>query len=466
MEIFARFNYQKIDHTQDSTAHLVVSLKTPSLSWIKSRPALCVVPVVDLSGSMRGPKLDYAKKSLLKLVDHLQIGDVAGLIAFESRVHTLVAPREVTPELKIELRQAIEKMKVLGGTNFADGLLKALNSVQSLDLSPKFLKRVIMFTDGQPTEGILDSDQILNLVDKRRGSITVSAFGYGDAKGGIYNGCDPEFLTRFSEKGCGNFAYVKDPDDALGAFAKELGGLLSTYATDLVLEIEPVGGNQVTKVVTDVQYTKDITGTGELKVPDILTEETRHFVFETKLGKQSKAFPRETTAFNVSVVYSMLTEDGQRESRKAECKARVQFVRPGDVDKSPVREVDEIVDLHKMVRAQIEAEELAKKGQFQAASLHMNSFADATKTKGYVNVAAAAAAVSDRVGSSMSYSAGQGFLRSLARGTTRAYGVASMDNEALALLDANQVVASNTTMTSMEESFTADVEDGSLRGLL
>lgn len=164
MEILARFSHDQVDHTQDSNIHLVVTLKAPTLDWMTKRPQLCVLPVIDLSGSMQGPKLNYAKQSLEKLVDQLQDGDYAGLIGFETRVHVLAKPQKVTAEFKDQLKITIRKLQVLGSTNFADAMVQAAREVERLDLPATFLKRIIMFTDGQPTAGITDTKQILKMV--------------------------------------------------------------------------------------------------------------------------------------------------------------------------------------------------------------------------------------------------------------------------------------------------------------
>lgn len=461
MEIQARFTHDKLDHTKDNTPYLVVSVKAPTLDWVQKRPALCLLPVIDLSGSMKGDKLEYAKKSLHKLVDHIQDGDVTGLVAFESRVHVLVEPAEVTPELKTKMHQAIDRLRVMGGTNFADGMLRAVEAIHTLDLSNKYLKRIVMFTDGQPTEGVTNTTQILSMLEQRRGSVTVSAFGYGDVRGGTWNGCDQKFLESFSEKGAGNYAYVQDPDDALAAFGKELGGLLSTYATNLRLELTPVKGHEVTRVISNVEKTEEeVTGEIEIRSASILSEEVQHFVFQTKLKEQSKSFPRETTVFTVKLTYDVLTEDGRRETQTAEANARVQFLRAADAVATPNKEVDEIAALHRMIRAQLEAEEMAKKGQYEQATNYMADLSHQVRLDGHANVAVAASAIGTRLASASAYNGSQGFLRSLSRGVTRGYSGSSYDVDAENVLENLNVSVSNEAMGYTSSSFTSDLSVG------
>jgi Ca-activated chloride channel family protein len=462
MEILARLNFDKLDHSKDNNPHLVVTLKAPTLDWVTKRPRLCILPIIDLSGSMRGAKLEYAKKSLVKLVEQLQIGDVAGLLAFESHVHVLVEPAAVTGELKTKILAAIQKMHTMGGTNYSAGMLKGLEMIQGLDLSPSFLQRIVMLTDGQPTEGVTDKKAILKMLRDRRTQTTVSAFGYGSADPrDDWNGCDPEFLSEFSREGAGNYAYVKDPDDVLSALGKELGGLLSTYATDLLVEIEPVHGHQITKVVTDmkindvkVEVEQDVFTATDFRIPDIMSEEVRHFVFETIIKGQDKTPPRPVGVFNVKVTYSVLTESGTRETKTAETKARVEFVGPDEAQKEPHKEVDEIVGLHQIIRAQLTAEEQAKKGEFKAAAALMEDVSDDLSSRGYNNLAKSARNVRHRVSSQDAYASSSGYLRSFSAGGTRGYGASGMDVDAEADLIGCSVAMQNLAMDQMVSSFT------------
>lgn len=457
MEIQARFPFDQLNHAVDTDGHLVISLTAPSLEWVAQRAKLCVLPVIDLSGSMRGSKLEYAKRSVLKLIEHLRPGDVAGLFGFESQAHQLVVPQEVTPEFKERLKTAVGKLVPLGGTNFSGGLLGAIEAMKKLDLPLDFVQRIIMFTDGQPTEGVTDNKAILSLMEKARGNVTISAFGYGSVGGGTWDGCDQDFLTDLSRKGLGNYAYVRDPDAALAAFGKELGGLLSAYASDIRIDVEPVKGHQVIQVVSDVEAEEeDVTGQVEIKLSDLLAEETRHIVLATKFSKQPQAFPRQATVFDIKVYYSVLGADGKKETKTSEVKAKLQFVKPDDVQKEPHKEVDAIVGLAQVVRSQIEAEERAKQGDYASAQGIMDVVAKNLQGRGHVGLQAVARGVSSRLGDAYSYRTNAGYLRSVQNAGTRAYAVSGMDAQASADLMGTPVALSNSMMDRMVQSFSGD----------
>jgi len=454
MEIQARFTHDLVNFDQGTTTHLVVSIQAPALDWVEKRPRICVLPVIDLSGSMRGDKLRYAKQSALRLVEHLQPGDVAGLATFDNHARMVVEPKEVTAQHKDAMRRAIEQLDIGGGTNFADGLVMAVKSIQMLDLAPSYLHRVIMFTDGQPTVGICDNKAILRMLQDNRSRATVSAFGYGEVRGGTWNGCDQEFLGEVARLGEGNYAYVRDPDNALAAFGKELGGLLSTYATGLHLEVEPTGGHQV-KVVTDVPYEEDVTGKVDISIPSILSEETRHFVFELKLSKQKNAFPRPTTVADVRLSHTLLTPEGPKAGERIEVKAKVRFVKLDEAQKDPHKEVDQVVALHQTIRAQLEAEKEAAKGNFQVAADHMRAVTHQVRQRGHNGVAEAANYMVQAMSSAHEYTNNAGYLRSFAMGGTRAYGVSHMDDQANQALTSCNVAFSNSAMDHMSQQFTS-----------
>lgn len=456
MEIHARFDLDQLDHSKTNTPNLVVSLQAPALDWVEKRRPIAILPCLDLSGSMEGPKLAYAKSSLATLIEHLQPGDVAGLVTFSNRARVEVKPQKVTAKLKEELKRAVQKLGIEGGTNLMDGLRESIKVIQNLDLPPSFLHRIIVFTDGMPTVGITSTKAILKAVGKARARATISAFGYGSG-GDTWGGLDQDFLTGLADMGKGNYAYVQDPDAALGAFGKELGGLLSTYATDLRVEIEPVNGHQVTKVITDAKCEDtDAFGLIEIPVSDIMSEEERHFVFATEVSKQKKAFPRDTTVFNIRCTYDVLTEEGAKETRTVEAKARIRFVREAEAQEKPHEAVDQIVALHQTIRAQLESEEEAKKGNYQEASARMVQIGEQIAARGHHNVAMVAQNSGQRLGSLEAYTANQGYLRSVARGATRAFGTSAVDKTAGVLLADAGVNFSNSAQVSTSGSFTAN----------
>jgi Ca-activated chloride channel family protein len=400
---------------------------------------------------MHGSKLDYAKRSITKLIDHLGPGDYAGLVTFESEVRTHVRPVEITEATKNRLRTEVSKLHSMGGTNFAGGLLEAIDVIKKLDLPNGVLLRVIMFTDGQANEGIATKpEELLKLLKANMGRVTVSAFGYGDG-GGI----DQDFLNAFATEGKGNYAYIKDPDAALTAFGRELGGLLSTYATDLVLEIKPLAGHQITEVVSDVDVEEAVTGEVTIKVSDILAQETRNIVLDVKLAEQKQALPRPVNLFEVNLTYAKLGENATKDTATADVKVKAQFVKNGEESASD-RDLDQIVALAQLAKAQTEAEELAKAGNYGAAQGVLRSMAAHANGLGFANIGLQASRLEARVADAGTYAKSAGYLNTSRRAMTRAVGVACYDASASEDIAELGLVSSNSLQESLVESFTSN----------
>jgi hypothetical protein len=107
-----------------------------------------------------------------------------------------------------------------------------------------------------------------------------------------------------------------------------------------------------------------------------------------------------------------------------------------------------------MVRAQIEAEEQAKKGEYKTAGVIMDSIGASLQKRGHEQLGGMARGLSARVSSNSLYAASTGYLRSVQTAGTRAYAVSAMDDQAKAdLVSTGSVALSNSTMDSMVASF-------------
>lgn len=447
MQIEARLTFDKVQFDQDNTAHLVVSVTAPPIKVEEQRPSICIVPVIDVSPSMEGPKLEYAKRSLIKLIEHLSPNDYCGLVKFSGIAETVAKPRKVTAEVKDDLKRKIGELYLGNATNIAGALLEGLAVANRMDLSADVITRVILFTDGDANSGVATKPKdMLALVGPNIGVASISAFGYGeDVK--------QDFLSDLSKAGNGNYAFVKNPDDALSAFGKELGGLLSTYATNLVLEVSPLAGNEIDQVVSDVEADEEEIGQVTVKIPDVLSDETRNIVFAIKLKEQKNAFPREVNVFDVRVSYDILDANSRRERKTFESKAKVQFVKKDEAQAKPHSELDRIVALAQIVRAQIEAEVHAKRGDYGTAQGIMDSASVNFVSRGLSDLGVVAHGVRQRLANHSVYASSSSYLSSVTRGGTRGMGVSGYDAQAAADLHAAGVVMSNSTQALVAASF-------------
>lgn len=452
MKVDAQFTHARVDHSKKNEIHAVVTLQAPKIDWQKDRQPICVVPVLDISTSMGGQKIEYAKQSIMKLIDNLQPGDYCGLAAFGSEVFPIAKPMEMTQARKDDLKAKVGNLHPTGCTNFAGGMRQGLEWLSNADLSNKYIKRVIMFTDGHANQGEAQGRPLIPFMAHLLGDASLSAFGYG-------SDCDQELLADLAKEGKGNYAFIKNPDDALTAFGRELGGLLSRYAQDIVVDVAPFNGHLITDVLSDVDIDEDGDKV-RVNLPEILSEEVRHLVFAVKTSKQSQALPRALNVLDVKITYDRVV-DGDKQSITEELKAKVKFVKPGEEQTKPTKEVMEIVGLAQMVQAQIEAEEKAAVGDWAGAQAIMGGYASVMDSFNLHQHATHARGLASKMASSVAYTANAGYLTSNKKGLTR--GVENYDKQAR--VDMNfccSAPVSTSALDGMEEHFASgtSAEDG------
>ena len=137
-----------------------------------------VVFVLDTSGSMAGAKLEQAKKALAFCVENLNDSDHFEVLRFATEVEPLFNNlRDATKENRSAAQKFIETLKPIGGTAIDDALKKAVA------LRPKNGPRpyvVVFLTDGRPTVGNINEDQILASATKSKTGLTrIFCFGIG-----------------------------------------------------------------------------------------------------------------------------------------------------------------------------------------------------------------------------------------------------------------------------------------------
>src|SRR6266404_1280886 len=137
--------------------------------------------VLDTSGSMAGEKLKQAKKALQFCVENLNDGDRFEIIRFSTEVEPLFDKLvEASKQSRSKAEDFIKDLKPIGGTAIDDALKKALalRPAKIEDANIRYLHEkgfeqsdrpfvIIFLTDGRPTIGTIDENEIVSAVKKR-----------------------------------------------------------------------------------------------------------------------------------------------------------------------------------------------------------------------------------------------------------------------------------------------------------
>lgn len=188
---------------------------------------LCLV--IDRSGSMEGPPLDYVKQACSYVVDMLSPDDVLSIVTFEEVVEVLMPPRKVAN--KELIKEHISRIIPGNTTNLYDGLSLGAQQLMSSGESG-LATRMVIFSDGDPTAGIKDFGALVQHVGeiKARG-ISCTFLGFGPD----YN---EELLAGMAKRSGGNYYYIARPELIPEVFRAELDKLMTIAGRNLKLRLK------------------------------------------------------------------------------------------------------------------------------------------------------------------------------------------------------------------------------------
>ncbi|GMH39703.1 hypothetical protein BSKO_07601 [Bryopsis sp. KO-2023] len=255
-------------------ASFVVTIQAPKGS-IADRAAVSVTAVLDRSGSMSGSKIQLLKKSTEFLVEKLQGQDSLGIVSYASDVREDGRLARVTPAVKTTLRDQVRAIAASGATNLSGGLFKGIDQQNNADIGTGNVKSVILFTDGLPTAGIRDINQIVN---QMKGSLdgevppTVYTLGFG-------NDHDSDFLMKIADAGKGQYVFVNDETKIAPVFGEILGGLLTVTAQNIEATLTPLSGASITSVKAG-GIVDPSPSSWKIKFADLFADETRDILVD------------------------------------------------------------------------------------------------------------------------------------------------------------------------------------------
>ena len=130
---------------------------------------------IDCSGSMHGEKIDQAKQSALILARSLSPNDLISIVSFEARVRVELGPTPASELDKIE--HVINSIRLGSSTSLYGGLKQAQKVISQNSQST--VSRIVLLTDGVPTDNDNPDDYVSKCNEIRRNGVTVSPIGIG-----------------------------------------------------------------------------------------------------------------------------------------------------------------------------------------------------------------------------------------------------------------------------------------------
>lgn len=252
--------------TADSVT-AVVEIKATSSTAV--REGLDLVAVVDVSGSMRGHKIESVKKALQFVIMKLTPVDRLSIVTFESSAKRLTKLRAMTQDFRGELDGIVKSLIANGGTDIKAGLDLGLAVLADRVFTESRTANIFLMSDGK-LEGKTSGDP----TQVNPGEVSVYTFGFG-------HGTDHQLLTDIAKNSPGGtYSTVPDGTNLSAPFATLLGGLVTVVAQDVRLTLTPKtadGDLDKMEVADGTDYTQTTDAKGEItiKFGTLFSGETR-----------------------------------------------------------------------------------------------------------------------------------------------------------------------------------------------
>lgn len=359
MDANVRFDHQLLAVEGEHDVHCMLELEAPAAPDT-GRPALHLALVVDRSGSMHGPKLMAARDCARFLVSRLKPADELAIVTFDDEVQ-LVAP--LAPVETAHLEAAVESIQSGGSTNLSGGWLKGLEELQRSNGDG--VHRVLLLTDGQANQGIIDHEQLVQIADGTKARAATTTIGFGE-------GFDEELLTSIAESSNGNTYFAETPEDAPGIFAEEFEGLATLVAQNVSVEIRPTDEVKVLGVLNDYPAV-EVNGGIQVQVGDAYGGERRRLVFALHVPELAALGPARVA----DVVLRYVAVGDNVAAHELTIPLTVNLVSADEAATAAVdHEVTEEVWLLDAARARKEAIEAADRGDFGGSRRYLSSTAE------------------------------------------------------------------------------------------
>lgn len=194
-------------------------------------PASNLVFLLDVSGSMMEPnKLPLVKTALKLAVEKMRPQDRIAIVVYAGAAG-LVLPS--TPASgKASILAALDALEAGGSTNGGQGIQLAYEVARQHYVAGG-VNRVILATDGDFNVGLVDQQDLEDLITRQRQSgIALTTLGFGQ---GNYH---DQVAERLANLGNGNHAYIDTEREAQKVLVRELGANLLTIAKDVKIQVE------------------------------------------------------------------------------------------------------------------------------------------------------------------------------------------------------------------------------------
>lgn len=341
--------------------HVLVRLVAPAQQADAAetpRAPLDLSLVIDRSGSMSGEPLEAARESAARIVRGLRADDRVAIVAFDSSIEVVQPLTQVSDREAIVTR--IKSIDARGSTDLFGGWEEGVKQLAPFTRKDR-IARVILLSDGQANQGLVNEQEIFARVTKAAGAgITTSTVGLG-------HGFNESLMTGMATAGEGVANFGQTADDLDEAFEEQFAIISNSFLRQVKVSVQ--GGSDV-----QVRLVGEILENGATRSRKLGTlpwDASLVAVIELKIGALAKGDALAAVNFEAVTKEGELVKFGPALITLPEVDLAAFSVLPVDadvsalIDEALVAEKIEVIEAltrsHKFAEAKLAFEELLKR---------------------------------------------------------------------------------------------------------
>jgi Ca-activated chloride channel family protein len=228
-----KLSQTKFVRAEGGQVYLSVGVTVPE---IPCKEAACTglptdtVVVLDHSGSMSADnRLPFAKRAIHDLIDRMQPHDRVAIVVFDSAAEVLSPLTNVTQDSKRTLQRVVQEILPGSGTNLSAGIELGRSALGRASQGRS--QKIILLSDGEANEGIVDPQQLAKIAATAKGdSASVSTIGMG-------LGFNEQLMANLADWGGGSFSYLEHLEKLGVILDRNLQDARKLFASNTTLEL-------------------------------------------------------------------------------------------------------------------------------------------------------------------------------------------------------------------------------------
>ncbi|KAL2474132.1 Zinc finger (C3HC4-type RING finger) family protein [Forsythia ovata] len=308
VKAFAEFSAVAASESVSAFA-VLVGVRGPSLlddAHNVERAPIDLVTVLDVSGSMAGPKLVLLKQAVCFVIENLRPSDRLSIVSFSDTAKRVFPLRRMNDRGRKDARQAVNSLSSDGGTDIIQGLRKGMrvlaerrekNPVASIillsdgkdsyycdNINPRRGRQNLMNAISSNPSQVLEYFNLLPISlcpsigetqnQGQQPTFPVHSFGFGSDH-------DSSVMLTISDASGGTFSFIESVGMVQDAFARCIGGLLSVVAQELQLTVSSASSGVEIGSIPSGKYTSEISDLrhlGVINIGDLYADEEKEFL--------------------------------------------------------------------------------------------------------------------------------------------------------------------------------------------